>query len=104
MAETTGNLVKNILKIKMKIITGRVRGRNIHITDFPLATSIMSLGYQLLAIEPGEKDPKRLEFLFEETEAIDRVVAGYWNGNLLIEPKTFWNIARELKSRIRIIK
>lgn len=87
-----------------KKTTDKTFEESINITEFPLAVSIMCLGYQLGGIEPNKNDSQRLEFIFEKNEATERIIAGYWNGNLLVEPKQFWNITRELKSRIRNAK
>ena len=70
-------------------------------TEFPLAITLMCLNYPLLSIESNKNDPQRLGFVFEKNVAIERLIKAYWGSNLLIEPKKFWNMSREIKSRIR---
>lgn len=76
----------------------------IRFTELPLAITLMCLNQKLLAIESDNNDLRRMEFLFDNTEEIQKLIAGYWDGNMLIEPKKFWNITREIKSRIKTIK
>ena len=72
----------------------------IKFTDFPLASTLVCLDHKLLFIEDDKSDSKRLEFVFEKTEAIELLILGYWNNNLLVDPKKFWNASRDIKSRI----
>ncbi len=76
--------------------------REIMLSEFPLAITLIALGYQPSSLD--ESSPHKVNFIFEETEAVQKVIEGYWKGSLLIEPKQFWNVSRELKSRIRSIK
>lgn len=76
----------------------------IRFTDFPLAVTMMCLEYKLIAIEPEKGNSRRVHFIFEKSEAIEKLVLAYWNGNLLVDPKKFWNVSREIKSRIQSYK
>jgi len=76
----------------------------VNFTEFPLAVTLMCLGKKLVALNRDPKTPEKIEFVFEKNEAVKNFVTRYWNGELLVEPKQFWNISRELKSRIRLMK
>lgn len=76
----------------------------INFSEFPLVVSLLSLGFEIEANNQDPKNTGRIEFAFKKTEAIGIAITKYWNGNLLIEPKRFWNISRELKSRIRSLR
>lgn len=73
----------------------------IRFSDFPLATTLVCMDYKLLYVEADKGDSKRLDFVFEKTNAVELLIAGYWNSNLLVDPKKFWNASREIKSRIQ---
>lgn len=76
----------------------------ISLSEFPLVVSLMSLGFEDEATNQDPKNAGRIEFVFKKTEAIKIAITKYWNGDLLIEPKKFWSISRELKSRIRSLR
>lgn len=77
---------------------------DIKLTDLPMAVTLVTLGATLLDIRQDPSDYYRLNFIFENSDTVEKIMAGYWNGNLLVEPKAFWNVSREIKSRIRFIK
>ena len=62
----------------------------IKFTDFPLASTLVCLDHKLLFIENDKNDSKRLEFVFEKTEAIELLISGYWNNNLLVHVNPPW--------------
>ena len=76
----------------------------VNFSEFPLAVTLICLGQKLVALNRDPKTPDKVEFAFEKSELAQDLVTKYWNGELLVEPKAFWNISRELKSRIRLMK
>lgn len=73
----------------------------IKFTDFSLAATLICLDQKLYTVEVNPSDNKKSNFVFEKGEVIERLISGYWNGNLLVEPKHFSSICREIKSRAR---
>ena len=73
----------------------------IKFTDFSLAATLICLDQKLYTVEVNSSDNKKSNFVFEKGEVIERLISGYWNGNLLVEPKHFSSICREIKSRAR---
>lgn len=73
----------------------------ISFSEFPLAITLICLGFKLVALNKDPKTPERIDFIFDKNDAVEKSIASYWEGNLLVEPKAFWNISRELKSRMR---
>lgn len=69
-------------------------------SEFPLAVTLLCLGYSLTSFYKDPKNPGRFEFLFNKTET-KQAIEDYWAGKLKVEPKQYWNTSRELKSRIR---
>jgi hypothetical protein len=90
-------IVKN--KIKSDVVTDSVK-----ITEFPLAATLVLLGYELKSIEIVANEPQKFEFFFEKDEAIGRIAIGYLNGNLLVEPKKFLEVRKEINSKIKNLK
>ena len=70
-------------------------------SEFPLATTLLCMQISLLELRPSKEDAGRTEFIFSKDQLIEKLIGGYWNGSLRIEPKHFWNQTRELKSRIK---
>jgi hypothetical protein len=66
-------------------------------SDLSLASALLSLGYRLEVVE--KQYPKSL-FLFQRTKYLDEAVQGFWSGELRIEPKSYFNCLKEIKSRL----
>ena len=73
----------------------------IAVTDLALASSIQYLEFPIIAINRDPKQFPKASFIFEKSDELNDAIYRYWEGLLLVEPKSFWNTARELKSRIR---
>jgi hypothetical protein len=71
------------------------------IDDFTLATTLICLGYEPLLIESGKINPQMYEFIFDKTEAVERLVRAYFNRNLLVEPNKFLKSRKEIHDRIK---
>ena len=71
------------------------------VSDLALASAIQYLGFPIIALNRDPKERPKVSFVFEKSDELNNVIHRYWEGLLLIEPKAFWNTARELKSRIR---
>lgn len=73
---------------------------NEHFTtsDFPLATCLMTLGYQIAHLD--RSNPQRVEVAFERDEQLDEIVQSFWRGDLRIEPKAYHLNQKLLKSQL----
>ncbi len=76
----------------------------INFTEFPLVISLVCLGFKIESFNQNPKNYGRIEFVFSKNKTIEKTINDYWNGKLLIDPKKFWSISRELKSRTRSLK
>ncbi len=74
---------------------------HVSFSEFSLAITLICLGFKLDALNRNDQTYRKIEFTFSKTGALEAAITRYWNGDLLIEPKTFWNVSRELKSRMR---
>ena len=70
--------------------------------DLNLVSCLSLLEFPILKIN-SQKYPQ-VSFLFGKTKKLEEVVENFFNGSLLIEPKSYWAKIRELKSRIKSIK
>jgi hypothetical protein len=50
--------------------------------------------------EVDRSDPRKAQFLFRQSDDLDRLVGGYWRGQLQIEPQQFFNQLRIIKARL----
>ena len=70
-----------------------------YVSDLPLVATLVFLGFQFLELDAS--NPARSVFKFPANKEIDNAVTSYWQGKLFVEPKSFCNIQRELKARLR---
>ncbi len=75
--------------------------KHIEISDLALASALQYLNFTVIAINKDPKEHPKVTFVFEKTDELNNAVYRYWEGLLLVEPKSYWNTARELKGRIR---
>ena len=71
--------------------------------DLSLASVIQYLGFPVVATNRDPKEHPKVTFVFTKSPELDNAISRYWEGLLLVEPKLYWNIARELKTRIKSI-
>lgn len=73
---------------------------NVFLTsDLPLITSLVSLRVNYTAIDTS--NPSRAIFAFSNSDNLKTIVSKFWKGELIVEPKSFCSVQRELKARIR---
>lgn len=66
-------------------------------SDLALATAI-SLFHPLQSID--RQNPTKSLFIFRKNKSLDKVINNYWEGKLKVEPKSYFNQLKTLKSRI----
>jgi hypothetical protein len=74
----------------------------IEVSDLALASSLQHLGFPVTSISRDPREHPKVSFVFESSDELNNVIQKYWQGHLNVEPKSFWSISRELKSRTRI--
>lgn len=76
---------------------------HLNLSDFCVASALEFYGNKYVAIN---RDPKfygqRVEFVYRKTEEVEKIIEAFWRGELLVDPKKFWDIVRALKARARI--
>ncbi len=75
--------------------------KHTELADIALVSAIQYLGFPVVTINRDPKEHPKVSFIFEKSDELNNAIYRYWEGLLLVEPKAYWNIARELKSRIR---
>jgi len=71
--------------------------KSIFSTDnFALAVFLKAKGCKYLQI--SKDNPRHAIFHFEETLKREKLTNDYWEGNALVEPKSYYNTQRELKT------
>ena len=68
-------------------------------TDLNLANTICYFGGKIETID--KRDPSRATFVIKRDKGLDNIVQGYWSHTLQVDPLTFFNYLRELKTRLR---
>jgi len=73
-------------------------------TEFGLAVTLCSLGFNIMELKTDPSPPFKTEFAFQSSPETESAIDGYWNELHRVEPKAFLNVIRELKSRMRSTK
>lgn len=66
--------------------------------DLGLVTALISLGFELLELD--KTNPKKVKFIFEESEELNEAVAAYWSDNLPINARSLFDNLKMAKNRI----
>ena len=69
------------------------------VTDyFPLVAVLIYHDFPIISV--NRNNPKHAYFEFVETNELKIISERFWGGTLLCEPKRFFNVTKELKSRL----
>jgi len=66
-------------------------------SDLALATTL-SLFYSLETID--RTNPHKAQFLFKRDENLDQLIESFWKNKLKVDPLTFFNQLKIIKSRL----
>lgn len=66
-------------------------------SDLALAAAI-SLSYPIETID--KINPHKAQFLFKREEGLDRLIEGYWRGELKVNPQAYFNQLKVIKARL----
>ena len=67
-------------------------------SDISLCATLCCYGYQLESVD--SKNPQRAVFLINKNEQLDNLIQKYWTHQLQVEPMSFFNYLKEIKTRI----
>lgn len=67
-------------------------------SEFALCASLVALGFTLDSID--KNNTQKVTFNFKRTQDLDEAIQKFWNRQLLIEPISYFEAQRYLKSRI----
>lgn len=65
--------------------------------DLALA-SVLSLWFPIVSLDKA--NPHRILFRFEDSQELQHAINEFWNNSLLIEPKSYFQSMKLLKSRM----
>jgi len=66
-------------------------------SDLALVTTL-SLWFPIDSI--NKTDPTKIIFLFKREDGVDKTIESFWKKELLVEPLTFFNQLKIIKTRI----
>lgn len=67
-------------------------------SDICLSSALSCLGYQIEAID--KQNPSKAVFYIKRDEALDSLIQRYFIHKLRVEPVSFFNALKEIKTRI----
>lgn len=68
-------------------------------SDLALTAALVCWGFTVISID--RTDPGRAVFSFKKSKEIEQAIKFFWDNSGKISPKDYFNVLRELKSRIR---
>ena len=80
------------------LLTKMIMNKNFSTFDLGLATTLITLKYELLLLD--KTNPKKVRFVFREEKNIERDVLDYWNDKIKLPAQTLLNNQKLLKNRI----
>lgn len=69
------------------------------VADLACCAALISNGHKLLALKRNDFS-RRVQFLFEHDQKIEITEAQFWNDELLVNPRTYFDNLKAVKSRI----
>ena len=73
-------------------------GTQFHTNDLALAATLVVCGYKLTQVDRG--NPRRVIFIFDNSFQLAAAIDSYWQDELSVSPKKYFDTVRDLKSRI----
>lgn len=75
------------------------KNKNLFCTsDFGLSAALISIGYPLISLD--RTNPRKVQFVFNKKEKIEEDVIAYWNDQLQVKAKTYFDATKMLKNRL----
>lgn len=71
---------------------------NYKTNDFALAVTLLCYGFNILELD--RTNPRRVYFIYNQSEALESAVSDFWDNKLTVNPKTFLSTQKELKARV----
>ena len=66
--------------------------------DLGLSSALVTMGYEIISIDKTER--KKVKFIFQDSEGLCKATKEYWNNELKINARTFFENQKMLKNRI----
>lgn len=66
--------------------------------DLALSSALLALDFIMCDLDFS--DPKKATFVFVEDQELREAVRNYWDNKLMVNPRTYFNTLKDLKSRI----
>lgn len=66
--------------------------------DLAIAATLAEYGHSLLRL--NSDNPRRVVFIFSNSEALESCIADYWLDRLKVNPKSYFDTLKHLKTRI----
>ena len=66
--------------------------------DLGCASAVVGAGYKLLSL--CKDNPRKVQFIFNRSEGLLKVVDNYWADRLIVKARTYFDTIKMLKNRI----
>ncbi len=66
--------------------------------DLSLSCTLLCFNFTLAGLDTTDR--RKVGFVFEESEALRNTIKSYWDNQLAVNPRDYFNNLKDLKSRI----
>jgi len=66
--------------------------------DLGCSAALISAGFELISLD--KENRRKVQFIFQRENGIEKVVNDYWADSLRVKTRTFFNNVKMLKNRI----
>ncbi|MFA5232735.1 MAG: DUF5659 domain-containing protein [Candidatus Paceibacterota bacterium] len=73
-------------------------GNFLYTFDLGAAALLVTAGFELIGLD--RTNTRKVQFIFNRTKDIEKVVDGYWTNKLQVEARSFFDNIKMLKNRI----
>lgn len=70
-------------------------------SDLGCAAALVVQGFNIVRIR--RVSPSKVMFEFQDTQEVDDAINAYYGSFCAVDARAFWNVVRDLKSRIKTI-
>ncbi|MGZ6005530.1 MAG: DUF5659 domain-containing protein, partial [Candidatus Saccharimonadales bacterium] len=66
--------------------------------DLALAATLVTLGHSIKGLEQSQYG--KATFIFDRTNTFDETIQAYWADGLSVNPKTYFDVLKHIKTRL----
>lgn len=78
--------------------SSNIKNQSFTTNDLALSCTLLCFNFTLAGLDTSDR--RKVGFVFIESEELQNTIDRYWNNQLAVNPRDFFNNLKDLKSRI----